>query len=125
MWGTWIEINPQTARSYGVRQGELVQVTSPYGSCEAPLVLFPGIRPDVIAMPIGQGHRTYGRYAKDRGVNPLSLLAPAFDSESGALAMGSTRVRIQGTGRTGRLVLLEHGNKNGSDELITIDRHKG
>ena len=33
------------------------------------------VRPGVIAVPIGQGHRAYGRYAKDVGANPWSILA--------------------------------------------------
>ncbi|MEP7153641.1 MAG: molybdopterin dinucleotide binding domain-containing protein, partial [Nitrospira sp.] len=86
IWGSWIEINPATARSYGIRQGDMVRVHSPHGSVDAPALHYPGIRPDVVAMPIGQGHTDYGRYASHRGANPLSILAPLFDTESGALA---------------------------------------
>ncbi|MDC4225437.1 MAG: hypothetical protein MPW15_14660 [Candidatus Manganitrophus sp.] len=64
--------------------------------------------PDLISMPLGQGHGTfYGRYARERGVNPLTLLAPLIDPPSGALATGATRVRIERTGKRGRPVLVD------------------
>ena len=33
------------------------------------------VRPGVIAVPFGQGHRAYGRYAKDVGANAWAILA--------------------------------------------------
>jgi anaerobic selenocysteine-containing dehydrogenase len=121
VWGSWVEVNPTTAKDLGIHQGDLVRVVSPFGSLEAPAVLFPGIRPDVVAMPLGQGHSSYGRYAKNRGVNPVGLLAPALDRVTGTLATGATRVRIERTGAKGRLVTLEHPAMEQSD-LITIER---
>lgn len=122
VWGSWVEINPATARSYGIRQGDMVRVHSPHGSIDAPALHYPGIRPDVIAMPIGQGHIDYGRYASHRGANPLSILAPLFDGESGALAFGATRIRLEPLAVPGNLVLLEHpGTKAGTD-LLSIEK---
>ncbi|NKE70756.1 molybdopterin-containing oxidoreductase family protein [Candidatus Manganitrophus noduliformans] len=107
VWGSWVEINPKTAQEYGLAERDLVRVISPYGEIEAPVVYFPGNPPDLISVPIGQGHRAYGRYAEGRGVNPLALLAPLIDAPSGALATGATRVRIERTGRKGRPVLVD------------------
>lgn len=107
VWGSWVEINPKTAREYGIQEREIVRVISPYGEIEAPVIYFPGNRPDLISIPRGQGHTAYGRYAKGRGVNPLTLLAPLIDAPSGALATGATRVRIERTGRRGRPVLVD------------------
>ncbi len=121
VWGSWVEVNPKTAQELGIHQGELVRITSPVGSIEAPAVLYPGIRPDVVAMPLGQGHSSYGRYARGRGVNPLTLLSPALDTVTGTIASGSTRVRIERTGTRGRLVTLERPAMEQSD-LITIGR---
>lgn len=121
VWGSWVEVNPATAKELHIGQGDLVRVISPVGSLTAPAVLFPGIRPDVVAMPLGQGHSSYGRYAKNRGVNPIELLAPALDSVAGTLASGATRVRIEPTGEKGRLVTLERPAMEQSD-LIAIER---
>ena len=120
MWGTWVEINPATAAKYGIAQGDVVRIRSPLASIEAPAFLFPGIRPDVVAMPVGQGHTSYGRYATGRGVDPLQLAMPAFDRESGAFAIGATRVHIEPTGRRGRLVLLQQPAVEASG-LVQID----
>ena len=35
--------------------------------CRLAAVLTPGIAPDIVAMPTGQGHRTFTRYASGRG----------------------------------------------------------
>ena len=55
MWSSWIELNPRTAERLGVGQGDLVEIASQHGKLSAPVMLSPGIAPDMIAMPIGQG----------------------------------------------------------------------
>lgn len=122
VWGTWVELNPSTAAQYGVRQGEVIRLQSPHGRLEAPVVFMPGLRPDTVAMPLGQGHREYGRYARGRGANPLVLLGALFDEVSGSFATGATRVRIEPTGKTGSLVLIEQVQKSAGSGLISIDR---
>jgi anaerobic selenocysteine-containing dehydrogenase len=124
MWGTWVEINPTTAARLGVRQGEVVQLESPAGSLQAPALLYPGLRPDVVAMPIGQGHGAGTRYERGRGVNPLSLAMAAYDRDSGALATCATRVRLRGTGRKGRIVLLQQPAVE-AEHLIRIETRSG
>ena len=74
VWGTWIEINLKTAESLGISHGDLVEVESPAGSLRAPAVIYPAIRPEVVAMPVGQGHSNFGRYSAGRGVNTRDLL---------------------------------------------------
>jgi molybdopterin-containing oxidoreductase family iron-sulfur binding subunit len=92
-------------------------VVSPHGEIEAIVVVYPGIRPDVIAVPVGQGHNDFGRYARERGANPLTLLAPLVDPESGALAWGATRVRVEPTGRKVTLARLESLDGKGRESL--------
>lgn len=125
VWGTWIEMNPRTARKYGVHEGEMVRVRSPYGEVKVPAALVPGIRPDTVAMPMGQGHIAYGRYASQRGVNPLMLLGALFDEQSGALATGATRVQLEATGEPATLVLIEQVTQRAGSGLISIDRKHG
>ena len=99
VYGSWVEMNPVTAAKMGLVDGDLVRVTSEQGSIDAPLVMFPAIMPDVIAAPIGQGHDALGRYARNRGSNPIQLLAPKTDVSSGSLATCVTRVSVVATGR--------------------------
>jgi anaerobic selenocysteine-containing dehydrogenase len=94
MWSSWVEIHPQTAGKLGIAQGDLVEIASTQGNIEAPALLSPGIAPDVVAMPVGQGHETFTRYASGRGSNPLSILAPLTEPTTGVLAWAATRVRI-------------------------------
>jgi anaerobic selenocysteine-containing dehydrogenase len=98
MWSSWIEINPQTAARLGIAEGDVVEIASAHGAVRAPAVMFPGIAPDVLAMPVGQGHETFTRYASKRGANPIAILAPAREPETGALAWAATRVKISRLG---------------------------
>jgi formylmethanofuran dehydrogenase subunit D len=106
MWNSWVEINPQTAQALGIDNDDVVLVLSDFGALKAPVYLYPAIRPDVIAIPFGQGHTAYGRYSAGRGVNPAMLLAPQLNA-AGDLAFGSTKVRISKTGERQFLARLE------------------
>jgi anaerobic selenocysteine-containing dehydrogenase len=116
-WQTWVEINPQSARSLGVEDNDVVKVISAQGEIEAVVVVFPGIRPDVVGIPVGRGHSDYGRYAAGRGSNPIELIAAATDPESGSLAWGATRVRIEPTGRKYTLARLESLDGQGRESI--------
>lgn len=109
MWSTWIELHPKTAADAGIADGDLVTVTSAHGSLEAPAVISPGIAPDAVAMPAGQGHTNFTRYASGRGSNPFSILASSSDASTGAHAWGATRVKIAKTGSTDRRLILFGG----------------
>jgi menaquinone reductase, molybdopterin-binding-like subunit len=108
MWGTWIEINTQTAAKLGIVQGDQIEVASQHGTLQAPAFVTPGIAPDCVAMPIGQGHTNFTRYASARGANPISILAPLTDTETGSLAWAATRVKISRIGK-GKMVLFGGG----------------
>ena len=105
VYNSWIELNPSTAARLDVKEGDVLEVTSPSGTTRVPAFIYEAIRPDVVAMPIGQGHEQYGRYAKQRGVNPIDLVVPNFDQRSGALAWAGTRVKILKTGE--RVMLIK------------------
>jgi anaerobic selenocysteine-containing dehydrogenase len=107
VWSSWVEINEQTAEKMGIHQGDLVEIASQHGTLQVPAFPSPGIAPDVIAMPVGQGHETYTRYASGRGQNPIRILAPVVEQETGALAWAATRVKITRVANAdGRLVLF-------------------
>lgn len=94
MWSSWVEINPQTAERMQIADGDVIEITSAHGTLRAPAVMFPGIAPDMIAMPVGQGHDPFTRFATRRGANPIAILAPATDAATGELAWAATRVKI-------------------------------
>jgi anaerobic selenocysteine-containing dehydrogenase len=94
MWDLPVEIDPHTAAKLNVSTGDWVRVESSSGSLEAHAYVHPAALPGVVSMGIGEGHTHYGRYASGRGANPLSILAPVWENSTGALAFGSTRVRV-------------------------------
>jgi anaerobic selenocysteine-containing dehydrogenase len=106
MWNTWIEMNPETAHHHGIENDDVLEIISEAGSVEAPVYLYPAIRPDVIAMPFGQGHTAYGRFAQRRGANPMDILGLHLN-EAGDLAFAGMRVEVKKTGRKKSLSRLE------------------
>ncbi len=114
MWSLPAEVDPQTAARLGIKTGDRVRIESPYGKLEAPVYVDPAAVPGVVSMAIGQGHHSFGRYASNRGANPLSILAPAWEEATGSLAMGATRVRLTRLGSDGGLV-----------QFAAVDREMG
>jgi hypothetical protein len=106
MWNSWVEINPKTADELGLENDDVVKIISAKGEVEASVYRYPAIRPDTIAIPFGQGHTTYGRYAEQRGANPGNLLNLMNNTADG-LAYRATRVKIEKTGRKRPLSRLE------------------
>ncbi len=98
MWNTWVEINPQTAHELGLDDDDLVRLTTPAGEIIVPVYRYPAIRPDTVAIPLGQGHTAFGRYAQGRGAQALDLLA-ARHNEAGQLAFMGMRVKLTPTGQ--------------------------
>jgi len=121
VWNSWVEIHPETAKKLEVITGDVVSVTSSAGSLKVMVKVFPGIHQDAIAIPLGQGHTEYGRYAKGRGVNPYKILTSKFDKETGELATYDTNVQVVKVADRGALVTLAHGGlivENGSDSQV-------
>lgn len=116
-WRSWVEVNPETAAKLGLEDNDLIRVVSLYGVVESPIVVYPGIRPDVVAMPVGQGHQDYGRFARQRGKNPVEILAAVTGDDGGNLAWGVTRVNIEPTGQTLQLARLESLDGKGRESV--------
>ncbi len=107
VWDSWVEINPKTAKRLGVKMGDMAEIESPFGKVLSPVYVYEGIRPDTVAIPIGQVHKLYGRYAEKRGANPLEILPSTVDTRTEVYALNSTRVRIAKVSRPGDLVKMD------------------
>ena len=103
MWGSWVEVGTETAHKLDIHEGDVLTIRSPHGSIDLPAFIYPGLRPDVIAIPAGQGHTQYGRYAA-RGANPLRIVASALDTASGAVVQTGVRVSVTKSGRQEPLI---------------------
>jgi anaerobic selenocysteine-containing dehydrogenase len=106
MWGTWVEIHPKTADKLGLQDDDVVRVISPFGEMEASVYRYPAIRPDTIAIPFGQGHTVYGRYAQGRGAN-LAVLLGTGQNAAGDLTISNLKVDLAKTGEKKNLARLE------------------
>ena len=116
-WHSWLEINPVTAGARGLRNGDIVTVTSPHGSVDVPVWLYPGIREDAVALAMGGGHTSMGRYADGNGVNALDLLPAVAEQPSGAFVTLATTVSLTATG-AGRRLASVSGSEDQHDRPI-------
>ncbi len=60
----FVEIHPETARARGIRDFDMVRITSDVGSIEARCRVYHGTRPDTIVLPMEYGHWASGRWSK-------------------------------------------------------------
>ncbi len=99
-WHAWVEVHPDTAAKWRVASGDIVLLKSSFGAVRAPVWITAGVRPDVIAVPTGQGHKAYGRYAKDRSFNAFELLSGAPTPYGGRAHVVSVAVATTGDHRS-------------------------
>lgn len=114
-WTSFAEISPGAAEKLGgLEFGDVVDVETKAGKLTLPVVVRGGLRDDVIAIAIGQGH-TVGLWAsraeagfpgERRGVNVIELL-PALTDESGGRAWLLTKARVAATGGHEKLPICQ------------------
>ena len=122
VWDSWVEIHPDTARSLSLEEGDVVELDSPYGRLTAPVHLFDGLHPDVVAMPLGRGKSADLRYASGRGENPMQMISPEAAGDSGGVLWRSVRVGITPTGERHPLVSLQsEGGEDPENALLAIE----
>jgi len=117
-WHGWVEVHPDTAARWQVVNGDILLLTSPHGAVRAPAWITPGVRPDVLAVPTGQGHKAYGRYAKDRSFNAFELLSDQptdFGGRAFAVAVTVTK-----TGDHRRLATVEGDAREQGQGIIEV-----
>jgi anaerobic selenocysteine-containing dehydrogenase/Fe-S-cluster-containing dehydrogenase component len=93
-WENWAEIHPDDAGRIGVRTGDKVELRSRHGYIELPAYVYEGVPRGVIAVPVGQGHTEYGRYAENNGANPIALLPPRPSDATGSMVWSGIPVTV-------------------------------
>jgi len=89
-------INPASAGSVGVSDGDLVDVSSSVGAVRLRAKLTQEIRPDCVYMLHGFGKRSpWLKRAYNRGGADAAILETAWDKVSGNAAMHETFVKIR------------------------------
>ncbi len=89
-----IEINPQTAKELNLAEGSVAQLSTPKGKARVKVHYFEGIKPGVVAMPKGLGHRTQDRFTAGKGANIKELMGPVVDQASGLDAAWGIRAKL-------------------------------
>ncbi len=84
-WGGWLEIHPETAGKLNLKKGDLLRVKTDYGTIRIPALPIYTVPEGVAAIPVGQGHSSFGRFANGLPANPFELLAPDIDPVCGAI----------------------------------------
>jgi anaerobic selenocysteine-containing dehydrogenase len=107
-WDSWVEINSDIAIKLGIERGDLIEVTSENGTLKLPALPSPTVHPEMVAIPLGLGHTSYGRYAYGKGVNPMQIVTPAYQDGSDELAWASTRVSLKKVDGKGTLIMYDY-----------------
>jgi molybdopterin-containing oxidoreductase family iron-sulfur binding subunit len=102
-WQSPISMHPDTAKKQSVVQGDIIQIESQWGSLAAGVYVNEFVRPGLLVMNIGQGHQAYGRYAQNNGANPIAVLPPDANPDSGGPLFSTDQIKIRPTGRTMKL----------------------
>src|SRR6185295_4755041 len=103
-----------------VHTGDAIKVETESGSVVVPAYVWHGIRKDAIAIPLGQGHTAYGRYAENRGVNAVRLLAPVQDQAAGSVAYLASRAKVTKVPDTVQLVRTQRHREQADREIAQI-----
>ena len=117
-WHAWAELHPDTAATLGVVSGDFVRLRSASGAVTAPVWVTRSVSPGVVAVPTGQGHAAYGRYAKDRSFNAFDLLAAAPNAYGGRTF--AVRVEVTRTGDHRHLASVEGSTRNQGEKVAKV-----
>jgi molybdopterin-containing oxidoreductase family iron-sulfur binding subunit len=93
VWDAWVELHPETASDLKLSNGHVVSVRNHYGEVRGPVLVSPYVAKGVAAIPLGQGHKSYGRYASSVGKgNVVDLIG---NQEGSFVTLTSARARVE------------------------------
>ncbi len=95
VWDSWLEINPDTAKSLKIGDRDVVEVSTPYGALTLTAYYHFGIHREAVGIQIGQGHTNSGVVADGFGVNALDLLPYQHDKVSGGFSFLSVKAQVK------------------------------
>jgi anaerobic selenocysteine-containing dehydrogenase len=75
-----VEVHPETAAKLGFKDGDYAYLQTPFGKEKVKVYCYDCIRPGVIAIPVGLGHKGYDEYLAGKGINAYALLGYAKEA---------------------------------------------
>ncbi len=110
-WDSWVALNPTTCTKQGLKRGDVVKVQGPGGSFEAAVFPLPGLHPEAVVVPRGNGHALGAGYIQGGvGVNPLVAMARGSDALTGAPVTSGQAVKLSATGAVRPLAMTQKHN---------------
>lgn len=91
---SFAEINPKTAATYNLEEGDMVVIESPQGKVQVRVNLFEGAMPGIVYLPLGFGHTAYDTFLRGKGVNPNHIISGGKDPLSGYPVWWNTPVKV-------------------------------
>ncbi|MDR2051367.1 MAG: molybdopterin-dependent oxidoreductase [Deltaproteobacteria bacterium] len=78
-----IFINSATAYSRGLREGDRVRLAGKHGEIRARVLIFEGIVPDAVGVPMGFGHTALDVFSRNKGANATELFTATPEAGTG------------------------------------------
>jgi anaerobic selenocysteine-containing dehydrogenase/Fe-S-cluster-containing dehydrogenase component len=112
VWDSWAELHPDTAKAKGIEQGDVVIVRNYFGEVSVPAYVTKHIHPGIVAIPVGQGHKAFGRYAQSVPQGNVYELLPPTAADKWTLV--STRADVtRGRGKHSLVVTSGSDDQEG------------
>lgn len=89
-----VEVNPETAKSLGLKEGDRATLKTPGGEVEVRIHLFPGAHPGTVFIAEGLGHTAYDEYIRGKGVNANEVIEVQMDPITGLGTVWATRAQL-------------------------------
>ena len=127
-WDSWVAMNPEKVKAMGLRRNDVLKITGPGGSSiEAAVYPLPGLHPNCIVVPRGNGHAEgISKITDNNGVDPLQLYSKREDPLTGDPCTSVQAVTVERTGRYYRLAYQQKHNDiaNRKDIVKTLTMEK-
>jgi anaerobic selenocysteine-containing dehydrogenase len=91
----FVEINPKTAQSLGLGEGDKATIKTPQGQTGVLVHVTPVARPGVVYIVQGLGHKAYDQYIQDKGTNANNLVEVQMDPVTGLGTVWATRAQLR------------------------------
>jgi molybdopterin-containing oxidoreductase family iron-sulfur binding subunit len=126
-WDSFVAMNPKRAQKEGLKINDVIKVTSSAGTYEAAVFPLPGLHPDVVVTPRGNGHKPgVSKVTDGVGVNPLQVYEKRADKITGNPVTSVQPVSIQKTGARFMLAKQQRatdiGNRKDIIKEISFER---
>ncbi|MGE5175191.1 MAG: TAT-variant-translocated molybdopterin oxidoreductase, partial [Hyphomicrobiales bacterium] len=121
-WDNYVALAPARAKKMGLHQSEdspdmgsdIVTVDVGHTTFDLPVMIQPGLHPDVAAIALGYGRSAAGRVGDRVGVSAFQLA----EATGGRVGLAGIRARISRSGRRGRLACVQSHNHTEGRPII-------